>query len=118
MPKDTSVDAERLDEMNAKKRRIDREERFIFGQFLKRHRNARGFTQPQLAERVGQNYFTVISQIENGSGKIPQTDIELWAQALNLNTQDLAKAFVKAYDRPLFDALFAPEDRHTICDAD
>lgn len=117
MAKGKTVDPQRLDEMNAKKKKVDSENRWEFGQFLKRCRNSKGYTQPQMAEAVGQNYFTVISQIENGSGKIPTTDIHLWAEALGVPTPDLAKAYVKAYDRPLFEALFTPGDRSVVSDA-
>lgn len=41
------------------------------GVWLRQLREERGFTQRQLAERVGIEYYTFVSQIEAGRGRIP-----------------------------------------------
>ena len=45
------------------------------GLWLKELREKRGLSQRQMAEKVGGNYYTFISQLESGAAGYPPTDI-------------------------------------------
>jgi hypothetical protein len=63
-------------------------------------------TQMDMALATDQTYFTFISAVENGKAKLPTKDIELWAEALQLDSRLLAQAFLQAYDVDLYGVLF------------
>jgi transcriptional regulator with XRE-family HTH domain len=52
------------------------------GRWLKGLREAQGLSQRGLAERGGAEYYTFISQIESGRGRIPPDRYAAWAVAL------------------------------------
>ena len=95
-----------VDRVTRKMTKVDREVRRQFGQRLKGRRGELGYTQLQFAELVGQQYFTFISQVENGVAKIPTDDLGLWADVLGLDPYEFAKAYLKAVDGGLYKALF------------
>ena len=52
------------------------------GGWLKELRAAAGLSQIQLAQILGFKYYTFISQVENGFGRVPTESMEAWARAL------------------------------------
>jgi ribosome-binding protein aMBF1 (putative translation factor) len=94
-----------------KSKKVDKEQRRAMGRLLKGLRERAGMTQNELAKAVGQEYFTFISQVEGGAAKIPAKDIGIWAKALGVNTQDLAKEALRYYDPDIFDALFTKQEQ-------
>ncbi|NBC32814.1 MAG: helix-turn-helix domain-containing protein, partial [Alphaproteobacteria bacterium] len=56
--------------------------RWRLGRWLKQQREAAGLTQADLAERLGLRYYSFISQVEGGYGRIPQALYIAWADAL------------------------------------
>lgn len=82
----------------AKNSRADLPKRVEFGRILQSLRQAAQLTQHDLAKLVGQKYFTMISQIENGRVRIPPDDTELWARVLGVDTQAFAKECVRYYE--------------------
>src|SRR5262245_33397353 len=52
------------------------------GRWLKELREKKGLSQRAMAERVGVDYYTLISQIEAGRGRIPPDRYSAWAEAL------------------------------------
>lgn len=60
----------------------------LFGKRIKELREAEGFTQEQLAEKVGLEYQT-ISRIETGYYFTSYENLEKIARALNTNIHDL-----------------------------
>lgn len=79
------------------------------GRWLRACREARAMTQRDLAERVGLRYYTFISQIEGGHGRIPPDQYEAWATALDIEPREFAKSMLRYYDPFTFRLLF-PED--------
>ena len=79
------------------------------GRWLRSHREACEMTQRDLAERVGLRYYTFISQIEGGHGRIPPDQYEAWALALGIEPRDFAKSMLRYYDPFTYRLLF-PED--------
>lgn len=64
-----------------------REQRRQLGRILKAWREAQGLTQADLAEVLGLKYYSFISQVENGLGRIPQNLYVPWAKALSVDSR-------------------------------
>ncbi|MDR6625584.1 helix-turn-helix transcriptional regulator [Caulobacter segnis] len=76
------------------------------GRWLKAARETAGLTQAQLSERVGLRYYTFVSQVESGVGRLPIETQEAWAQALGLDPSDFARTLLAYYEPELFRLLF------------
>ena len=79
------------------------------GRWLKARREAGGLTQAELAEKVGLRYYTFVSQVESGLGRLPIETQGVWAEALGLDSQDFAKTLLRYYEPELYRLLFADE---------
>ena len=54
------------------------------GEWLRDLRQKSGLSQRQLAQKVSVDYYTFISQLENGRGRIPPDRYQDWAEALGV----------------------------------
>ena len=79
------------------------------GRWLKASREAAGLTQAELAERVGLRYYTFVSQVESGLGRLPIETQGAWAHALGLEPGDFARTLLGYYEPELFRLLFSDE---------
>jgi transcriptional regulator with XRE-family HTH domain len=59
-----------------------------------------------LAQKLGLKYYTFISQIENGFGRVPSESMEDWARALGVEPSEFARELLSYYDRELHRLLF------------
>jgi transcriptional regulator with XRE-family HTH domain len=80
--------------------------RKLAGRWLKLKRESCGLSQRQLAERVDVDFYTFISQVEMGRGRVPPDKYRLWAEALGLNPRDFVIAIMPYYDPVTFEILF------------
>ena len=81
------------------------------GVWLRQLREARGFTQRHLAECVGIEFYTFVSQIEAGRGRIPADRYQKWADALEIDPKYFVKKMLHFYEPVIYKILFgAPED--------
>ena len=76
------------------------------GKWLKELREGRGLTQRQLAELVGVDYYTFISQLEVGRGRIPPDRYERWADALGVEPAYFVRHLLQFYDPETYRLLF------------
>src|SRR3954466_10461334 len=76
------------------------------GRWLKQAREAAGLTQAELAERVGLRYYTFVSQVESGLGRLPIETQGAWAQALGLQPRAFAQTLLRYYEPELHRLLF------------
>jgi transcriptional regulator with XRE-family HTH domain len=76
------------------------------GTWLKELRVRAGLSQIELAERLGLKYYTFISQVENGFGRVPTDSMEAWARALGTDPSDFARQLLSFYDPELYRLLF------------
>lgn len=76
------------------------------GRWLKTARETAGLTQAELAEQVGLRYYTFVSQVESGLGRLPIETQAAWAQALGLDPSEFAKTLLRYYEPELFRLLF------------
>lgn len=79
------------------------------GRWLKQKREEAGLSQRQLADRLGLDYYTFISQLETGRGRIPPERYADWAKALDLEPRDFVFVLMRYYDPITFALLFPGE---------
>jgi transcriptional regulator with XRE-family HTH domain len=89
---------------------VDRSEnRVEVGRWLRAQREATGLTQREFAAQVGSLYYTYISQIELGQGKIVPERWEAWANALNIPPRVFAMKMLEAYEPHAFKMVFGDD---------
>ena len=76
------------------------------GAWLKQRRQAAGLSQMDLAQKLGFKYYTFISQVENGFGRVPTDAMEAWAIALGVAPSEFARRLLTYYDPELHRLLF------------
>lgn len=76
------------------------------GAWLQQRREACGISQTEFAALVGVDYYSFISQIENGRGRIPPKSYRVWASALNMESRDFVTKILEFYDPYVFEILF------------
>ena len=64
-----------------------REARLAMGSWLKSLREEQDMSQRDLAMALDLDYYTFISQLENGRGRIPPARYRDWAEALKVETR-------------------------------
>ena len=77
------------------------------GKWLRERREQVGLSQRELAERVGADHYTLISQLETGRGRIPPERYMTWAAALDLPPQYFVQEILRFYDPVTFQILFS-----------
>jgi transcriptional regulator with XRE-family HTH domain len=76
------------------------------GSWLREQRQKAGLSQMDLANKLDFKYYTFISQIENGFGRVPSQSMRDWARALGLRPSQFARVLLGYYDPALFHVLF------------
>ncbi len=76
------------------------------GVWLKELRERRGMSQRQLASKLGAEYYTFISQLETGRGRIPPDRYREWANALGVEPAEFVKTLMQYYDPVTYGILF------------
>ena len=81
------------------------------GAWLRSRREAAGLSQRELAERIEVGYYTFVSQIEAGRGRIPAERYSIWAGALDMNARDFVRSIMSYYEPSTYEILFGEEGR-------
>jgi transcriptional regulator with XRE-family HTH domain len=81
------------------------------GLWMREKREATGLSQRQFADKVGITYYTFISQLENGRGRLPPDRYEVWAEALGMDLRDFVKELMRFYDPVTYEILFGEQDQ-------
>jgi transcriptional regulator with XRE-family HTH domain len=76
------------------------------GAWLKELRSRAGLSQLELAQRLDFKYYTFVSQVENGFGRVPTECMEAWARALGVPPTEFARRLLSFYDPELHRLLF------------
>ncbi len=79
------------------------------GVWLRELRERCGLSQRDLARLVGADYYTFISQLETGRGRVPPDRYRAWASALQVDPKLFVKNLLKYYDPMTHDVLFDSE---------
>ena len=80
------------------------------GRLLKELREAQGLSQRKLADLVGAEYYTFISQLESGRGRIPPDRYLLWAKALGVEPRLFVRTIMRYYDPVTHGILFEGDE--------
>lgn len=83
-----------------------KEQRAALGHWLKKLREERGLSQRELADRLSLDYYTFISQLENGRGRIPVHRYAEWAHALGIEPRRFVKTLLSYYEPTTYSILF------------
>src|SRR5215813_7820493 len=85
------------------------------GIWLRELRRSRGLSQQELAARVGAGYYTFISQLETGRGRIPPDRYLIWARVLEIDKREFVRTLMSYYDPVTYGILFdqAAESQQT-----
>lgn len=80
------------------------------GNWLRLVRCELGLSQRELAHRVNMEYYTFISQIEAGRGRVPADRLRDWSEALEMEPREFAINLMKYYDPHSFDMIFGADE--------
>lgn len=80
------------------------------GRWLRVKREAAGLTQRELAIKVGALYYTYISQIELGQGKIIPERWPAWAAALDVHPRIFSMKMLQSYEPCAYKMIFGDEE--------
>lgn len=83
-----------------------KERRKQAGNWLKQLRARAGLSQIELAQALGLKYYTFVSQVENGFGRVPTESLEGWARALGVEPSVFARELLSHYEPELHRLLF------------
>lgn len=81
------------------------------GVWLREQREAAGLSQRELARMLELEYYTFISQLENGRGRIPPHRYRDWAHALGVDEKIFVKKLLSFYDPVSYGILFDDQAR-------
>ncbi|MEP3528554.1 MAG: helix-turn-helix transcriptional regulator [Sulfitobacter sp.] len=90
------------------------EPRLELGGWLKSLRIERGLSQRQLAEELQLDYYTFISQLETGRGKIPSSRYQDWANALKQDPKAFMITLLSYYEPEAFAMIFGESEGNSI----
>ena len=79
------------------------------GLWLRQKRCEKGLSQRELARRVNMEYYTFISQIESGRGRVPAERLREWAEALEMDPREFAINLMKFYDPHMYDMIYGSD---------
>jgi transcriptional regulator with XRE-family HTH domain len=82
------------------------------GRWLRAKRCDLGLSQRELACRVNMEYYTFISQIEAGRGRVPAERFLDWAKALEIPPREFAINLMKYYDPHMYQMVFLSSDKY------
>lgn len=80
------------------------------GVWLRERRTEAGLSQRALANHVGFEYYTFISQLESGRGKVPSDRYATYAEAVNVPAREFAITMLRYNDPDTYDLIFNGEE--------
>ena len=84
----------------------DKDARTELGSWLRTLREAQGLSQRQLADMLDLDYYTFISQLETGRGKIPSARYRDWAKVLQQEPKAFMTILLRYYEPEAYEMLF------------
>lgn len=80
--------------------------RLEMGKWLRQLREAKGLSQRDLAKLLDLDYYTFISQLENGRGRIPPSRYAEWANALGVDQKHFVEKILCFTEPHTYEILF------------
>ncbi|MBS7695652.1 transcriptional regulator [Chelatococcus sp. YT9] len=87
------------------------------GRWLKSLRESAGLSQRDFARLIDIEYYTFISQIEIGRGRIPTEKYAVWAKALNVDVNEFIVQVLQYYEPLIYKHLFSGSASRTLAPA-
>jgi len=84
------------------------------GRWLKQMREESNLSQRQLADLLGIEYYTFISQLETGRGRIPPERYVDWASSFGMTPRDFVMVLLRHYEPSTFSSLFPDEEQTNV----
>lgn len=81
------------------------------GIWIKGLREKKGLSQRELADQTGTEYYTFVSQLETGRGRIPPESYIKWANALGVEPKAFVKTLLQFYEPVTYDLLFPTQTK-------
>ena len=81
------------------------------GKYLKELRKSLSLNQKELADKVGIEFFTFVSQVEIGAAQMPPGLLKKWADALKIDHKEFATELLKYYQPEYFEMIFGGKAR-------
>ena len=85
--------------------------RIAGGQWLKRKREEAGLTLLDVSKLLGIKYYSSISNLEHGVGRIPPSRYRDFALALKMDEKEFASELLRHYHPELYKMLFGGDGR-------
>jgi transcriptional regulator with XRE-family HTH domain len=79
------------------------------GKYIKKIREDKNLSQLDLSKALGYDYYSFISQIENGTSRVPPEGMRDWARNLGVPYNMFAKTLLRFYEPYFFEAMFTDE---------
>lgn len=76
------------------------------GQFIQNVREEAGLTQVDMADRMGYKFYTRVSQIERGVGRVPPEDFVEFTKVLGVDPKPFVRRLLQAYDPIVYHLAF------------
>jgi len=76
------------------------------GEWLRSYRQSAGLSQRDIATQVGFDFYTFVSQIEAGRGRVPPERYEKYANALGVHPREFTKVMMRHYEPVMYHLLF------------
>ncbi|PHS19417.1 MAG: transcriptional regulator [Blastopirellula sp.] len=92
--------------LNKTKPEESKENRVLLGVWLRELRETLHLSQRNLADALHLDYYTFISQLENGRGKIPAQRYTEWASALEQDPKTFVRKLLFYYEPETYHILF------------
>lgn len=80
------------------------------GIWLRDRRTEAGLSQRALANHVGFEYYTFISQLESGRGKVPSDRYAAYAEAVKVPAREFAMTMLRYSDPDTYNLIFTGEE--------
>lgn len=84
--------------------------RVELGGWLRSLREAQGLSQRKMADELSLDYYTFISQLETGRGKIPSARYGDWAKVLDQQPKPFMKKLLSYYEPEAYEMLFGDSE--------
>lgn len=85
--------------------------RIAAGLWLKSLREAAGISQRSMSIILNLEYYTFISQLENGKGRIPPSRYRDWAAVLQVDEKVFVRKLLSFYDPVSYEILFGEDEQ-------
>lgn len=86
------------------------------GLYIRSLRQAAGLSQLEVSKALGYDYYSFISQVEQGVSRVPNDSYGEWAKVLKVDKREFVKKLLSFYDPETYAALYPRGKRNATSD--